>query len=222
MLKKFVFITLLSLMSVLSFHSKVEMASLPSDVTESVSAPFKISVILDTPAASFAEPEKIYKTVDTSLKKIFSEDSKYQLQPLGDTDAYVQLYREEKEQATTVDNGIVTTNGERDLSLHKDDLINISEHFGSDYMIYIRVTNSIPKFTGGFFTAGQKVNVILDFRVWSSIKNDFVYLKRHMTTGSSTSIYIGMGSSSRAIDRGLKKGLKEIEKDAQQIKAAMD
>ena len=80
----------------------------------------------------------------------------------------------------------------------------------------------MPRFSGGFMSASQKVNVTLDFRIWSDKKADFVYTKRAMTTGTSTTVYVGgMGSSSHAIEKGLKKGLKEIEKDSVKIKTSM-
>ena len=200
--------------------STAKMADIHSD-NEADSKIIKVSVILDTPSSSFASPEKIYKTVDSSLSKIFQNNSKYDIQSLGDTDAYVQLYREDKNRAATVDNGIITSSGERDLSLTREDLPELCSHFESDYMIYIRVANSTPTLTGSVFSAGQKVNVTLDFRIWSVAKNDFVYLKRYVTTGSSSSFYIGMGSSVRAINKALKKGLSEIEKDAANILAVM-
>lgn len=98
----------------------------------------------------------------------------------------------------------------------------ICKHFGADYVIYMRMTNSMPRYYGGFWTAGQKVNVVLDFRIWSDKKEDYVYAKRTTTTGSSNTFYVGgMGSSSHAVEKGLKKGLQEIEKDASKIRLAM-
>ena len=71
-------------------------------------------------------------------------------------------------------------------------------------------------------TGGQKVNVVLDFRIWSKKKDDYVYLKRYTTTGSSNTFYVGgFGSSGKAVDDGLKKSLKQVEKDGSKIRLAM-
>ena len=99
-------------------------------------------------------------------------------------------------------------------------------HFNTDYLVYIRVSTTNPRSTGGVFTSGQKVNVITDFRIWSRAKNDFVYLKRATTTGSSNTVNVsifgrGSGSAEHAVEKGLKKCMQQIEKDKNKILAAM-
>ena len=180
-----------------------------------------VAVVLDTPGSYWAEPEKVYGAIDDTMKVLFKESSAYKVQSVSDTDAYVQVYREENGQATTDDNGYMAGTGVRDLSLKKDDLAKLSEHFGADYLIYARVTSSAPQVKIGFMSGGQKVNVTTDFRIWSTKKKDFVYMKRYITSGSSNSFYAGMGDSGHAVEKGLKKGLKEVEKDATKIRTAM-
>ena len=191
-----------------------------ADLSGSASS-VNISVVLDTPGNYSSEPEKVYATIKESLGNIFSNKSLYKIQPVEDNDAYVQVYREENGYAVNTDNGYVAANGMRDLSLKKEDLEKLNDHFGSDYLVYIRITNSMPQFTGGFMSVGQKVNVTMDFRVWSKEKKDFVYMKRTMTTGSSTSFYAGIGSSGHAVEKGIKKGLAEVEKEASKIRTSM-
>lgn len=208
--------TLMTLLALCLCLTPAEAAADNSEVT-----PVNIAVVLDTPGGYSAEPEKVYTTIKETLNKIFTNKSLYNLQPIEDNDAYVQIYREENGFAMNEDTGVVTTNGARDLSLKKNDLSKLNEHFGADHLIYIRITNSMPQVTVGFMTAGQKVNVTMDFRVWSKEKNDFTYMKRTMTTGSSSSFYVGIGSSSNAIEEGIKKGLTEVEKDAVKIRTSM-
>ena len=180
-----------------------------------------ISVVLDTPAGYAAEPERVYTTINESLERIFPNKSLYKIQPIEANDAYVQVYREENGQAASVDDGYSTGNGMRDMTLRKSDLATLNDHFGSDYLVYIRITNSAPQIKVDWFSAGQQVNVTMDFRVWSKSKNDFIYMKRAMTTGKSTSYYAGLGDSGHAIAKGIKKGLAEVEKESSKIRMAM-
>lgn len=178
----------------------------------------KVAIILDAPTGMFSEPEKVYAAVQDTLDKILNKSRDFEILPIDDTSSYVQIYREENDLVSTV-----TTEGVAVESfLKKDDVDKICKHFESDYIIYTRVSTTIPKVSVGLFSASQKVNVVLDFRVWSDAKQDFSYTKRTTTTGSSTAVYAGIGSASRAVDKGLKKGLQEVEKDASKVRAAMD
>ncbi|MBO4401883.1 MAG: hypothetical protein J5809_08575 [Selenomonadaceae bacterium] len=183
----------------------------------SAAAETKIAVVLDAPTGMFSEPEKVYSIVQQTLDKIL-KGADYEILPVSDTADYVQIYREENDLTSAVTpEGIAVEN-----FLKKEDINKIGKHFGADYVIYTRVSSTAPKVSTGLFTASQKVNVILDFRVWSDSKQDFNYTKRATTTGSSTAIYAGIGSASRALEKGLKKGLQEVEKDAVKVRAAME
>ena len=193
----------------------------PAYAIELGSEKSKVAVVLDTPGGMFSEPEKVYETLQQSLDTIFQGTSQYQILPIGETDSYVQIYREENDLTATVETPMGGTYTRNEM-LKKEDIETICKHFDADYMIYVKVSSSTPRFSGGFMSASQKVNVTLDFRVWSNKKSDFAYTKRAMTTGTSTTVYAGgFGSSSHAVEKGLKKGLKEIEKDALKIKSAM-
>ena len=185
----------------------------------------KVGVILDTPAGNFAEPEKVYTTTQASLDVIFKNATQFDVMPVSECDAYVQLYREENGLAATYDDTNYAT-ASRDLTFKKEDVAKMCNHFDSNYLVYIRVSTTNPRSTGGVFTSGQKVNVITDFRIWSREKNDFVYVARKTTTGSSNTVNIsifgrGSGSAENAVEDGLKKGLEEVEKDKAKILAAM-
>lgn len=177
----------------------------------------KVVIILDAPTGTFSEPEKVYSLFDTTLNNILG-NMECEMVPLEETENYLQIYREE--------NNLIASNGaeegdETTFYLKKDDINKICQHFGGDYLIYTRVTSTAPKVSVGFFSASQKTNVVLDFRVWSNNKKDFSYMKRATATGSSTAIYAGVGSSSRALEKGLKKNLQEIEKDKNKIREAI-
>lgn len=179
----------------------------------------KIVMIFDAPTGTFSEPEKVYRLVQDTLGNILADSATdYEILSPADTENYVQIYREENDLITSIG----AEEGERVEAYFKmEDIDNICTHFGGDYLIYTRVTNTVPKVSVGIFSASQITNVVTDFRVWSNSKKDFAYMKRVTATGKSTAIYAGIGSSSRALDKGLKKGLLEIELDADKIKAAL-
>ena len=181
---------------------------------------YRAAVILDTPSGMFSDPEKVYKTLQTSFDNIFGAGS--DIMPLGETDSYVQIYREEHDLIYTADIDDSTQTSNRDLILKKEDIKATCKHFGTPYVIYVRITSTAPRTSVGFFTASQKINVTLDFRIWSDSEGDFTYAKRTSATGASTTVYAGgNGSTSHAIERGLKKNLQQIEKEASTITSAM-
>ena len=169
-----------------------------------------VAVILELPHAVLSEPQIVHKNLDETLNKIFGDYSRFKIIPVEETSLYFQLYLEENDLLNSFDS-----------YLKKENLSELDQYFESDYLIYVRVSNGISKFSAGLFSASQKVNVTTDFRVWSEEKSDYVYLKRFQETGKSTSVYVGIGSAEHAIEKGLKKALKQIEKDAVKIRAAM-
>ena len=162
MLKKFLFSLVCSVIALFAVANQTYAVSLGGDKVN-------VAVVLDTPGGMFSEPEKVYETIKESLDNIFKDSDKYHILPIGDTDAYVQIYREEHDLSASMDTGYVTVD-RRDLSLKKENINEICKHFDADYVIYTRVTSSAPRVSVGFMSAGQKVNVTLDFRVWSDKK----------------------------------------------------
>ena len=177
----------------------------------------KIVVVFESPTGAFSEPEKVHTLLQDTLKNIL-DNMTCEIVPISETENYVQIYREE--------NNLIASNGAEEgdattFYLKKDDLNKICQYFSGDYLIYTRITNTAPKVYVGFFNASQKVSVVLDFRVWSDNKKDFSYMKRATATGKSTSILDGIGSSARALEKGLRKDLQEIEKDKNKIREAL-
>lgn len=198
----------------------------------------QINTIIDTGSGMWSEPEKVYGEVDESVKSWFGVSTKnkeemnfkerlalqnksqWTFVPTADSDAVVQLYREERGRAVAED-GMVSGMVDRDLALNKDDLAALTKELGADYIFYFRITNSVPTYNYGFLTAGQKVNVITDFRIWDGKQGKYVFVKRYQTTGFSKSFYIGTGSTSHAIEKGLQKALEKIEKEKSEILAVV-
>ena len=180
-----------------------------------------VAFILDTPSGKFSEPEKVYADFQSAMDKIFKSDERYNIIPFNDTDPYVQIYREENDLTFSVDDDYTQVSN-RDVSLKKKDIDNLCKHFKTDYIIYVRVTSTAPRFYDGPFTVSKKINITLDFRIWSDKMADFVYAKRSVKTGTSTAVYLGSGSATRAVDKGVKKCLKDIEKDVNRIRACMN
>jgi len=177
-----------------------------------------VAVILEMPTGTFSEPEKVQATVLASLEKILGNLNDYNIAPVEDVASYVQVYREENDLVETV-----TAEGTAvEAFLKKADVDKIGKHFNSDYVIYLRVSSTVPKVSVGVFSTSQTVNAILDFRVWSDVVQDFTYIKRTTKSGTSSAIYAGIGSSARALDKALKKCLHEVEKDAEKVRAVIE
>lgn len=194
----------------------------------------QINTIIDTGSGMFAEPEKIYTEIDETIKGWFfpsdeamkemtfserlalKQQEQHVLVPTSESDAIVQIYREEKGSAVNADE-MVTGTQARDITMTKADFANLSKELGADYIMYFRVTNTVPTISVGFMSAGQKTNVTTDFRVWDAKKGNYVFVKRYVTTGSSSSFYAGVGSASNAVKDGLEKALKQIDKDKSKI-----
>ncbi len=200
----------------------------------------QINTIVDTGSGMFAEPEKIYAEVDETINSWFNptekefkkmtaaeqaavleQSGKHTLIPVGDSDAIVQIYREEKGVTVNEDSSGNSGTSIRELAMTKEDLSNLSQELGADYIMYFRVTNTVPTTSVGFMSAGQKTNVTTDFRIWNAKAGNYAFVKRYVTTGSSNSFYLGAGSASHAVKAGLEKALKQISKDKEQILATI-
>lgn len=176
----------------------------------------QINTIIDTGSGMFAEPEKVYEEIDTTIKGWFPARTGHKFVPTADSDAIVQIYREEKGSAVNTDEMVAGTQA-RDVSMSKEDLAKLSSELGSDYIMYFRVTNTVPTVSVGFMSAGQKTNVTTDFRIWDAKAGKYAFVKRYQTTGASNSFYMGVGSASKAVKNGLEKALKQISADKAKI-----
>lgn len=191
------------------------MAALVCMLSASVEAA-QINTIIDTGSGMFAEPEKVYEEIDTTIKGWFPARAGHKFVPTADSDAIVQIYREEKGATVNTDEMVAGTQA-RDVSMSKEDLAKLSSELGADYIMYFRVTNTVPTVSVGFMSAGQKTNVTTDFRIWDARAEKYVFVKRYQTTGSSNSFYMGVGSASKAVKNGLEKALKQISADKAKI-----
>lgn len=197
----------------------------------------QINMIVDSGSGMFAEPEKVYETIDETVRDwffpseeemksmTFSErralkEANHVLIPCSESDAVVQIYREEKGMTVSYDDSMVSGMQARDMGMTKQDMTNLSEELGADYILYFRVTNSIPRVSMGFWTAKQTVNVVTDFRVWDAKQKQYTFIKRYQNKGKS-SVVPGHDYDSRAVEKGLKKALEQINEDKDKIIAAI-
>ena len=107
----------------------------------------QVNTIIDTGSGMFAEPEKVYQEIDNTIKGWFypSEDEMREMTftqrraikdaaptliPASESDAIVQIYREEKGAAASADQ-VVTGMQSRDLTLTKADFADLSTELGA-------------------------------------------------------------------------------------------
>ena len=159
-----------------------------------------VAVILEPPLETFESPEKISAAVTQTVSKIFKNTERFKVQSIDETAGAVQIYREE--------------NNLEGAALKKNDLDKICQNLGSDFVIYIRTTNNEVEASDPI---GRKINVVLDFRVWSNENKDFAYTRRTTMTGTG----YGYGAAADAVVTGFKKAMQEVEKDASKVRAAM-
>lgn len=160
------------------------------------------AVILEPPVESFTQPEKVRAAVQQTVDKIFRNASGFEIQSFDETAGAIQIYREENELEGA------------ESFLKKSDVSKICKNLGSDFVIYLRTSSSEVQSSDPI---SSKVNVVLDFRVWSNKKQNFTYSKRVTMTGTG----YGYGAAADALVEGLKKCLQEVDKDAGKIRAAM-
>lgn len=180
----------------------------------------EVVIVLDAPIGTYSEPESVYQMVEESLKDILGEYRSYEIVPPSETENYVRLYREEHDLifSTGAEEG-----KETEYYLKKADFDNICKHFKGKHLIYIRFTNTVPRYVVGYnlLYTSQKTNVVMDFRIWSNRKKDFTYMKRLTAKGSSTTVLDFFPSTARSLRKGLRKVLQEIENDEAEIRIAL-
>ena len=192
-----------------------------------------INTIIDATSGMFRAPEAVYDEIDSTVtswffpseeemkKMTFSQrmvlenGKQHVLVPFSESDAIVQIYREEKAAAVSTSQAVsdlqaFTGIQVLDSTITKDDLAKLSTRLGSDYILYFRVVNNAPD----YISDSVKISVTTDFRVWDAKKGDYVYAKRYVTSGSS-----GSRSTSYAIRFGLIQALNQIDKDKDKILA---
>lgn len=161
----------------------------------------EVAVILEPPVETFDKPEEVHDSISQTVDKIFKYATNFSVESIDETAGYLQIYREENELEGA------------ETFLKKSDIEKICQNLGKDFLIYLRVTGAAPKVTGisDYIINGgssDSAKVVLDFRVWSKEKGDFTYTKRVTKTDYT-------------LERGLKKCLQEVEKDAAKVRAAM-
>ena len=192
----------------------------------------RINTVIDTTSGMYGDPESVYNEIDYTVKSWFfpSEEemkkmtfsqrtalengNQHVLVPFSESDAIVQIYREEKAAAIIRGQAVsdlqpFTGMQVLDTTINKEDLVKLSPRLGADYILYFKVTNNVP----AYISDSQKVNVTTDFRVWDAKIGDYVFAKRYVTAGFARTRHYGLGSPSDAIRSGLIQALDQIDKD---------
>ena len=102
--------------------------------------------------------------------------------------------------------------------LNREDLRKITDETGSNYALFIKVTNSSPRVNSILFTITYETTVICDIRLLNIATNKYIISKEIVKDGSSTSIAIlGMPDFNNAYIEALKKSLEEMLADKSNI-----
>ena len=112
-----------------------------------------VAVVIDTPAGIFSAPEIVNANLYATLDKIFDGTTNFDFLSHDETNAYVQIYREENDLVTSLNNetGFVTLK-----PFKQEDYAGLCNYLGADYLIFTNVTGSAPTFAGGFLNAAAR------------------------------------------------------------------
>ena len=182
--------------------------SLSSDILNQHFFPKKtVSVFLDAPI-SFVNNETVRKLVPEKANLLF-EGTDILVLPFEQSMSALRTYKE--------DNRMIV-NEYYSTPLNREDLRKITDETGSNYALFIKVTNSSPRVNAILFTITYETTVICDIRLLNIATNKYIISKEIVKDGSSTSIAIlGMPDFNNAYIEALKKSLEEMLADKSNI-----
>ena len=191
----------------------------------------KVAVFLDTPATatSWVEGEDVINMVKEKSEKLFPK-RKFEVLDLGTCQMAKKIYKEEhpltqsaiytNEDGTQTSVSTVETNGYAAAMMHDvviplkvSEAVEVGKELGADYILMLRVTNSMPTMSSGFFTITAKTTVKCDIRVLSVSEGKYIYMKEVTKDGKSTAVYAGAPSFKNAYKEAIEKSLSEVEID---------
>lgn len=189
----------------------------------------KVAIFLDTPATAttWVEGEDVIKMVKEKSDKLFPKH-RFEVLDLETCQMAKKIYKEEHPltQTTVVTNedGTQTSVSSVEMSgyasammpdvvvpLKLSEAVEVGKQLEADYILMLRVTNSMPTMSSGFFTVTAKTTVKCDIRVLSVKEEKYIYMKEVTKDGKSTAVYAGAPSFKNAYKEAIEKSLSEVE-----------
>lgn len=162
-----------------------------------------VTVILDAPV-TYADNETIRNAVPKKAKEIF-KTPQFEINDFDTTQMQVKIYREE--------NGMITSDYATITTLKMADVQEIGKMENADYVLFLNVNNTAPRFSAGFMSMSFKTTITCDARVMDVTTGKYVIMKRFVKDGKSTAVLGGIPSFDKAYQEALEKALDELKLD---------
>lgn len=194
----------------------------------------KVAVFLDTPATaiSWVEGEDVVHMVKEKSEKLFPK-TRFEVLDLETCQMAKKIYKEEHPMTysavytnedgtqTSVSTAVDANSYAYSTAMMHDvvvplkisEAVEVGKELGADYILMLRVTNSMPTMSSGFLTVTAKTTVKCDVRVLSVSEEKYIYMKEVTKDGKSTAVYAGAPSFKNAYKEAIEKSLSEVEID---------
>ena len=188
-----------------------------------------VAIFMDTPptAMSWVESEDVINLVTDKAKILFPEPT-FKILDLGSCQMAKKVYKEEH----PFSQSIVVTNPDGSQSnvsttemqsfnttmmhdvvapLKLSEAVEVGKELNADYILMLRITNSMPTYSSDFFSVSAKTTVKCDVRVLDVKEAKYIFMKEIAKDGKSTAILSGMPSFKNAYMEAIEKSLSEVQ-----------
>lgn len=186
-------------------HSESSSASYDDIVEKYLSPKKKVAIFLDAPL-TYVNNETVRKLVPEKANKLF-EGTSIKVIPFDESMLALRTYLE--------DNRMIM-NEYYAQPLNREDLKNICKEIEVDYALFIKITNTAPRFRSDLFaiTSTYSTTVNCDVRLLDIGSNKYIISKSIVKDGSTTSLTVlSLPDFSNAYTNALKKALNELSID---------
>lgn len=159
-----------------------------------------IGIFLEAPN-TYASNEKVRTLVPEKTIPMFPKQM-FTVLPFDQTAMAVRTYKEDNRM---IINQYVTT------PLNRADIQKIGKELKCDYVLFLKVDNSPPRFGAGLFSMSFKTTVTVDVRLLNIETNQYLMSKEIVKDGSSTAVYMGVPSFDNAYAEALQKALDDFQ-----------
>lgn len=188
-----------------------------------------VAIFMDTPptAMSWVESEDVINMVTDKAKKLFPAPN-FEVLDLGTCQMAKKIYKEEHPFTQSV----VVTNPDGTQSnistaemqgysaaimpdvvvpLKLSEAVEVGKELNADYILMLRITNSMPTYSSGFFSMSAKTTVKCDVRILDVKGAKYIFMKEVAKDGKSTAVMGGMPSFKNAYREAIEKSLSEVQ-----------
>lgn len=159
-----------------------------------------VGIFLEAPN-TYVGNEKVRKIIPEKTIPVFPKQL-FNVLPFDQTAMAVRTYKE--------DNRMVI-NQYYSTPLNRKDIQKIGKELKCDYVLFLKVDHSPPRFGAGLFSMSFKTTVTVDVRLLNIDSMQYLMSKEIVKDGASTAVYMGVPSFENAYAEALQKALDEFQ-----------